>query len=224
MVSKRDDVYEQLRNAILRGGMRPGDVISEREVAESLGASRVPLREAVIQLERDGLVMVVPRRGAFVRTFTAVELQHLYELREAVEGLAAARAAVRLPPAEMTPHIRAFRSELRAKRLDPVASERLGVDFHEAVLQGCGNPLVAETSVRIRDQVQLAKRTSYRHADAEWLRRGAQEHLDIAEAVASGDSAEAERQMKSHIAGWSRYFRSQLDDYRSVPGELGSAR
>src|SRR5262245_45572811 len=101
-VSKREAVYEQLRDQILAGDLRPGEVINERTVAESLGSSRVPLREALIELQRDGLVRLVPRRGAFVRTFSAPDVQHLYELREALEGLAAARAALVLPPGAMT--------------------------------------------------------------------------------------------------------------------------
>ena len=222
-MSKREAVYDQLRDHILEGDMRPGDVINERSVAESLGASRVPLREALIQLQRDGLVQVVPRRGAFVRTFSAVEVQHLYELREALEGLAAARAALVLSEGALSGCIKQLRRFLRARNVDVAEAERLGVMFHDTVLEGCGNPLICETSARIRDQVRLARRASYEHASPEWRRRGAEEHLHIAEAIAEGDSAEAERQMKAHIGAWSRHFRDQLPGQLSHPDQLGSA-
>lgn len=212
MASKRDDVYTRLLGAILHGDLLPGEPISERAVAESLGASRVPLREALIQLQRDGLITNVPRRGAFVRTFSSQELEQLYELRGALEGLAAARAALLLPRGALTAFRRSFSKALRSRVLDAQAAEQLGVAFHEKILEGCGNPLVTETAAKIRDQVQLAKRMSYDRASAEWVLRGAREHLDIAEAITVGDSAEAERQMKAHIAAWSRHFSEQLGD------------
>jgi DNA-binding GntR family transcriptional regulator len=209
-MSKRDAVYTHLRREILEGGLKSGDVINERTVAESLGASRVPLREAMIQLERDGLITVVPRRGAFVRTFTGQEVQHLYELREALEGLAAARAALVMPEESLTECVAELRAFLRTKKPDVVQAERLGIRFHELVLEGCGNPLVSETSARIRGQVRLARRTSYERTSIEWWRRGAEEHLHVAAAILGGDSAEAERQMKAHISAWSRNLRDQL--------------
>jgi len=207
MLSKRDNAYVQLRSDILDGSLMPGDAISERSVAESIGASRVPLREALIQLQRDGLVTVAPHRGAFVRAFTLDTLQQLYELRGALEGLAASKAAVILGKHAMTPHIKAFKSTLRLKTPDAARPEREGVDFHEAIINGCGNPMVTEACARIRGQSQLAKRMTYYPPDHAWLRRSTQEHLDIAEAISRGDSLEAERQMRAHISAWSRRFR-----------------
>lgn len=221
-MSKREAVYTKLRQEILTGALCPGDVINERSVAESLGASRVPLREALIHLEQDGLITVITRRGAFVRTFTAPEVQHLYELREALEGLAAGRAALVMPPTALVPRVKELRKFLRSRNPDAAEAERLGVAFHEHILEGCGNPLVSETSSRIRDQVRLARRTSYERASTDWWRRGAEEHLHIAEAIAAGDSAEAERQMKAHISTWSRHLRDQLP-VRLSREQLGSA-
>jgi DNA-binding GntR family transcriptional regulator len=222
-MSKRETVYEQLRHEILRGDLRPGDVINERSVAESFGSSRVPLREALIELQRDGLITVIPRRGAFVRTFSGRDVQHLYELREALEGLAAARAALVAPRGAMTPVMQRLRSVLRSKKTDAKEAELAGVAFHDLVFEQCRNPLVGETAARIRDQVQLARRSSYDYSSDEWMRRGVEEHLHIAEAIADRDSAEAERLMKAHISAWSRHFRDELSSVEVSTRLLGPA-
>jgi DNA-binding GntR family transcriptional regulator len=211
MASKRDIIYGKMREAILRGDLLPGELISERTVAESLGASRMPMREALIQLQSDGLITVIPQRGAFVRKFSAAELDHLYELRGALEGLAAARAALTLPSGALDSFCRSFTDALESGDLQPEAAEELGLAFHERVFEGCGNPLVCEMAATIQAQVQLAKRMSYHHASPEQVRRGVKEHLDIGLAIAAGDSAAAESQMKAHIASWSRDVRESMD-------------
>lgn len=221
MNSKRDHVYTQLREAILQAELLPGMPISERTVAASLGASRVPLREALILLQRDGLITIVPQRGAFVRTFSAAELQHLYELREALEGLAASRAALVLPRGALDGLCRSFSEALTSKDLTTEIAGRLGAEFHEKVLASCGNPLLREMAATVQGQVQLAKHMSYRQASVEQVRSGVQEHLDIALAVNDGDSAAAERHMKVHIASWSRHFRDSLE-LRAVPAHFDS--
>lgn len=221
MTSKREQVYGQLREAILQGDLHPGEPISERAVAASFGASRIPLREALIQLQRDGLISVFPQRGAFVRKFSAAELQHLYELREALEGLAASRAAMVLPQGALDGFCQSFSEALNSEDLTAETADRLGTAFHEKILQGCGNPLVCETAATVQAQVQLARRMSYGEASLEQIRSGVQEHLDIAIAIRDGDSAAAERQMKVHIAAWSRHFRDSLEQ-RPAVGRLES--
>lgn len=212
MSSKREDVYARLRDDILSGRLDPGQPISERSAAEAFGASRVPLREALIQLERDGLVTVAQHRGAFVRSFTPSMLQNLYELRQALEGLAAEKAASLVGPDAMTPHVRRFQRALAVKNPDAKTIERDGFEFHEAILVGCANPLIEETVARIRDQVTVAKRMTYLQSDEHWLRRSAQEHLGIAEAVRDGEGALAGQRMIAHIAAWSLRFGSQFTE------------
>lgn len=207
---KRDDVYLQLKEQILNGHFSPGETIGERATAESLGISRVPLREALIRLERDELVRIVPRRGAFVRIFSAEDLRHLYELREALEGMAAGRAALAARSRALDEIKGKLRSLIRGKHVDEPEAERLGLSFHETVLGHCGNPMIAEAAARIGDQVRLARSSSYQHASQDWVRRGVREHLSIAEAIESGDSAAAEREMRAHIAAWSRFCRGRL--------------
>jgi DNA-binding GntR family transcriptional regulator len=98
-VGKKEFIRNRLRDDIVQGRYEPGDPVPERVVAEELEVSRIPVREALIELERDGLVSILPRRGAYVQVFTAENMQSLYETREALEGMAARLAAQRMNPA-----------------------------------------------------------------------------------------------------------------------------
>src|SRR4051794_34317764 len=91
--SKAEWTRMRLRRDILEGRYAPGDAISERLVAQELEVSRVPVREALIQLDRDGLVSVTPGRGAYVPQMSSDNMQSLYEARAALEGQASALAA-----------------------------------------------------------------------------------------------------------------------------------
>src|SRR5680860_567410 len=89
-------IARAIRAAILDGRLAPGESLRETQLAESLGTSRTPIREALIMLEREGLVQGAPNRGSTVRRFDQDELEDLYNIRAALEGHAARQAAERL--------------------------------------------------------------------------------------------------------------------------------
>src|SRR4051794_22037772 len=91
-------VHDELRSAILEGELAPGERLRAEAVAERLGTSRAPVREALLMLGRGGLVLIEPHRGAVVRAFDAADLLDLYEVRELIEPHAALRAATRIEP------------------------------------------------------------------------------------------------------------------------------
>src|SRR4029077_2652017 len=95
-----DRVHAALREAITSGRLRPDERIKQEKVAAELGVSRTPVREALHLLEREGLVRLVPRRGAVVPGVTAADVRELYELRELLEPAAAALATIRADPDE----------------------------------------------------------------------------------------------------------------------------
>src|SRR5690606_22427183 len=97
MSTQRELAFNQIRQAILDGSLKPGDPISEREFSKQSNVSRVPIREALIQLEACGLVSYRKARGAFVRAFEIKEIKELYQIRESLEGQAAHNAAGSIP-------------------------------------------------------------------------------------------------------------------------------
>ena len=84
----RDVVFQTLRNAILKGELKPGERLMEIQLAQKLGVSRTPVREALRKLELEGLVIMIPRRGAIVADITIQDLNDVLEVREALEELA----------------------------------------------------------------------------------------------------------------------------------------
>jgi DNA-binding GntR family transcriptional regulator len=201
----------RLREYILDGRYAPGDPIPERLVAQELRVSRVPVREALIQLERDGLVSMMPGRGAHVRTVTADNMLSLYETREALEGMASRLAAQRLDPQTLTPFTEKFRAHLdESLSLDGAAQTKLGHDFHDAIIRGSRNSVIIEMSASITDRVELCRRLSYGQASRPHAQRAAEEHLGIAGAIERGEPDVAERLMREHIASWAQFLKSHM--------------
>lgn len=97
-LSMRDEIVERLSDAILEGALRPGERLNERVLAEMIGVSRPPLREAIRQLESEGLLTSSPRKGSYVRTFNGDEVRELYSLRYAIEAAAAEYVALNAHP------------------------------------------------------------------------------------------------------------------------------
>src|SRR5512138_3518979 len=92
-----EDIAESIKAAIIKGKFRPGEKISEGDLAQSMGVSRTPLREAFRKLENEGFIQIIPRKGAMVTQVSAEEAADLYEVKCTLEGLAARLAAKRMP-------------------------------------------------------------------------------------------------------------------------------
>ena len=135
----RDIVYTTLRDAIRSGLLKPGDRLMEIQVAKELGVSRTPVREASRRLEAEGMVVMVPRRGTYVSSMSLRDINDVFEIREALETLAAGLAAERITDEEL--------DEL----------ERIMVTMDEMVQQGKLDELVA-MDIRFHEQIYAASR------------------------------------------------------------------
>jgi DNA-binding GntR family transcriptional regulator len=188
-------VYEQLIDLLIRGELRPGDVITERRMAERLNASRTPVREALARLESEGLIYKQPNRGVTVSPFSTEAFVEVLNVRILLEADAARLAAGRLPP-EKVERIRQALNGLAAKP-SPTLSEIWDVDdfLHGEIADAAGNTLMASL---IRD---LRRRThvynSYRQNITPSF--GVQENTLLLDAIASGDQERAREAMVHHI-------------------------
>ncbi|TCP49946.1 DNA-binding GntR family transcriptional regulator [Tamaricihabitans halophyticus] len=217
---KYETIRQQLRARILSGSYEPGDPIPERAIAEELDVSRVPVREALRQLERDGLVSIIAQRGAYVRQFSAENMQSLYQAREALEGMAARLTAERVDETYLADFVVSFQGLVDGSiTMDPAEASELGNDFHNAIAKGSRNATVIELLSTIHDQVRLCRRLAYGHASPAWARKAAEEHLAIAAAISNGDPDLAERTMRAHVSTWAGFLRSRLagDSPRPYP-------
>lgn len=187
-------VARVLRDQIVDGARAPGSRLVERDLADELGVSRVPVREALRALVAEGLVTPRPRTWAVVRTFTDDDVDHLLEVRSALEAMAARRAAERRDPAGVAALAAALaREEDAAAREDATAARRAAADFHEALLAAAGNSVLDELAAVTASR---ARWLLGRHED---LAEMAHEHRLLLDAVRAGDADAAQRLVHVHL-------------------------
>lgn len=204
MTAAADRAYAALRDGILGGRYGFGDKLGEIEIAEELGLSRTPVREALRRLGSEGLLEVLPNRGARVRTWTAQDLEETYELRAVLEGLAVRRAAARTTPAVLAELDRLAAAMMT---VDPSLGRRppgdfselaaLNASFHELIVATAGSARLASTLQGLV-QLPLVMRTYRRYTPAA-LARSHSHHREIVDALRAGDGGWAESVMRSHV-------------------------
>ena len=192
-------VETMLREAIVSGRLAPGAHLSVPEIARQLRVSRTPAREALFALERSGLVKVRPRRGAVVVAGGQADLRELFELREALEGMAARLAALRMPdPAVSALQETLDRHQAAIEAGDVDAHVRLDQEFHEMIAIGSGNERLASSIEQLRDQTSVLVRVNS-------LRPGGMDdgvlraHGRVARSIARHDADQAEARIREHI-------------------------
>ena len=191
-------VYEALRRDILERKFVPGEPFTEQDLSRRYGVSRTPVREALAKLERDRLVRVVPKKGAFVRSISHDDVRELYQIREALEALAMRLAAPRFERAELEGFEARFQDiKGRGARATPADVRALGEEFHAVVLKRAGNTRLLEALEEIREQIRpvwtmavLAPRR---------VQGLVHEHLSMIEALKRPDPRRAERLMAQHV-------------------------
>ncbi len=145
-VSLRDQVFEEIQRAILEKRLCPGDHIREQELTKLLHVSRTPVREALVLLERDGLVEISPNRGCFVRNFDETDIREIFELRTGLENLAASLIVDRLQDTDFT-----YLEELIQRQADSNARHdqtqvgQLDLEFHRYLVRLSANARLLRT-------------------------------------------------------------------------------
>ena len=150
----RDVVFQTLREAILRGDLQPGERLMEIQLANRLGVSRTPIREAIHMLEQEGLVVTIPRKGAEVAKMTLKDMEDVLEIREALDVLAAQLACGRITEeglAELKDKKKDF--ELSLKSADVKQIAEADVRFHDVIYEATGNPKLVNLLNNLREQI-----------------------------------------------------------------------
>ena len=192
----REVVAGQLRSLILDGELKPGERLVEGHLAERLGVSRNPVREAMRSLEATGLIEVVPRRGAYVSTIDTCAVHHIQHIRILIEGYAVAQAAERQDPESIERIRRCLQDGRRAtERGDAVTAARCHRDFHLAVEEAAGIPFLNQVLDPLRNQTEMVfSVVTDRRGVITW-----EEHEAIYEAVAAGNAERAKQVVRQHV-------------------------
>ncbi|MDY7547607.1 GntR family transcriptional regulator [Glaciimonas sp. CA11.2] len=200
--SLADGVTEALRNAILDGSLKAGALLQEPAIAKELSVSRSPVREALIQLERENLVFSSPNRSTVVRRPTAEEIYQIYTIRAALEGIAASWAAQRSTP-KLVASLRDAAAILndRLVGVEPSKKDaaRMGIEFHAAIAEASQSIELQRVLQSLRNQIQLVMvggLASLSNPRAETVHA---EHLELIAAIAEKNSGLAEKLANEHV-------------------------
>jgi DNA-binding GntR family transcriptional regulator len=201
MAEAVDKAYQTIRDGIMSGLYPQGAHITAQYLAAASGISRTPVREAMRRLHAEGLILIIPNRGAFVSRWNDKDIHKIYDLRALLEGYAAETAALEASQAHIDDLQRLAASmasvidERRPDMVEEVA--RINNDFHKLIVSAAGNPRLDSALASIVE-VPLVLRT-FRRYSADEFRRSAAQHLELAQAIQAHDPTWARSVMTSHI-------------------------
>jgi len=216
-----EQVYASLKNAIITGRIAPGTWLYEEPLTKALGVSRTPLREAFNRLKSDGLIEVIPHRGAFVVELDAEDIDNLLEAREVIETAFFMRAAISFKRAELLDIRQALmraHSQLQNRRGKAARQRalqaylRIDRDLHDRMIEASGNKYWIKLYYDLRERIELCgyQVSQLPHRFSTIVK----EHLELIEAILAGDLAQGRRCLRSHI----RNVQQGVQEYRQLAG------
>ena len=194
----RDVVFNTLRQAILRGELKPGERLMEIQLANKLGVSRTPIREAIRKLELEGLVLMIPRKGAEVADITEKSLRDVLEVREALEELAVRLACDKIKEEEIEELKKAaqeFKETLDCE--DVTRFAEADVKFHDIIYRTTDNERLIQLLYNLREQMYRYRVEYLKREDAHETLLA--EHERIIETIEKRDKEEAMKAVSRHI-------------------------
>lgn len=194
----RDVVFKTLRQAILTGELKPGERLMEIHLANKLGVSRTPIREAIRQLELEGLVIMVPRKGAMVASITQKSMTDVLEVRLALEKLAVSLASERITE-EQKQKLKDALLSFEEKTGSGDASEiaKADVAFHDVIFEATGNMRLGQLVNNLAEQMYRYRFEYIK--DESGHNRLIKEHRRIYDAIVSGNAEDATTEISIHI-------------------------
>ncbi|MFF0341562.1 GntR family transcriptional regulator [Kribbella sp. NPDC004875] len=191
-------LYEELRRRIITGVYPQGQRLTEQHIAAELGVSRIPLREALPQLEVEGFIQSFPRRGVVVRRWTDETVHHVFDVRLAIEGQAARLAARRVAKGDVDLDqlwARLEESEAKIRTGEALAVAQANADFHQEVVSATGNELMSALMAAVAGRLVWMFYLSIRRDP----HKPSPEHRSVTQAIADGNELLAESIMLAHI-------------------------
>jgi DNA-binding GntR family transcriptional regulator len=208
-----DRAYVALKDVILSLDIynRPGEVrLDERRLASDLGISRTPVREAMAQLEREGFVRAVPRRGIYVVRKTKAEVVELITAWAALEGMAARLITQNAPDPEIAT-LRAMFATFENGRLHANLDEysEVNIEFHQAIIRMSRNNVLIDLAENLFAHMRMIRRKTISESDR--ADRSISDHMNIIQAIEARDTARAEALVRDHALGLAEHVTRHAD-------------
>lgn len=194
-----DEVAAHIRSEILAGHLRSGQRIDQDAIAEQLGVSRLPVREALISLDREGLIHTIPRKGSYVARVDRDDIADHYQIFGQVAGLAAARAVARLDDDGLAELIELH--ERMSRAVDLREQQSLNHEFHRRINLAADSPRMTSVLALLSRSLPMP----YADFPAAWLEEANRQHREILDAFRRRDTLAAQRAMEQHITASARH-------------------
>jgi DNA-binding GntR family transcriptional regulator len=194
----RDRVYEILKKSIVFQEIPPGEKIDEEAIAKQLGVSRTPIRETLCRLENEGIVRVIPRRGAFVVKHSREKITEILMVREVLEGFAA-RLAVDHVDGKLTEKMKSLFSQFSGSDIREQSKDytQADLEFHNLIIKASRNNLLINIMSTLNDHIQMLRIQTVSHEGR--MEQSLVEHFKIIQAMEQKDHSSAEYLMREHI-------------------------
>lgn len=194
----RDVVFHTLRDAILKGELKPGERLMEMHLAEKLGVSRTPIREAIRMLEQEGLAVTIPRKGAQVASMTEKDLEDVLEVRDALDELAVSKACEKITETgyqDLEDAMAAFEAAVKSGDVREIV--QTDEKFHDVIYRATDNPKLVNIVLNLREQMYRYRYEYVKdNADYEQL---VQEHARIMDGLRRHDKKYVKGVMHTHL-------------------------
>jgi DNA-binding GntR family transcriptional regulator len=194
----RDVIFDTLREAIIVGELKPGERLMEVQLAQKMGVSRTPVREAIRKLELEGLVEMLPRKGAHIADLSVKDIMDVLEVRATLDGLASSLSASRITDEEIKElkHVQSqFVNYVEKENLQ--GSIKKDVEFHDIIYRSSRNDKLIQISNNLREQIQRFRVIYIK--DYSSTRELIKEHNEIIDAITTRDPEAAMRSAQTHI-------------------------
>ncbi len=195
----RKQVYEVLRKAILSGKLKPGEKITEVEIADKLNVSRTPVREAIRMLELEELIAIIPQRGVFVAGIKSIkEINDIFQVRSELEGLAASQATKHISEEQLKKiedNIEQIKKCIADKDLERCIE--IDIAFHQIIYEASDNKWLQKLLDTLFEQITRFRGRSLGREGR--MAKALHEHKELAEALSERDAKKAKKLSKQHI-------------------------
>jgi DNA-binding GntR family transcriptional regulator len=203
----KGEVYKSIKEAIVSRSLAPGSALKEADLVEKLGVSRTPIREALNQLFKEGMVEIYPRQGTFVKNWTKDDVIEVLVLREVLEGVAARISAKRL----QEDSIRALEGYFRDYRNGLIDYTQADSKFHNDIILASGSSRLVTLVNNLMDNLQMMDMRAVSFKYPERINESLAEHLQIIDAFKAKDEMRAEQLTREHFQRTRSFYEKHLE-------------
>ena len=210
----KSKVYKIIKEGIIHRKFLPGTQLKESDLVRKLGVSRTPIREALNQLSKEGIIEIFPRKGAFVKNCTKEEVIEILILREVLEGVAARLATLQMSDGL----VKRLETLFKDYRKDSIDYAQADEQFHSEIIQASGSTRLVGLVNNLTDSLQMLDMRAVSFRYPERIKESLAEHLKIIDAFRARDAVMAEKLTREHFQHTRFYYEKHLESGKSQEG------